>query len=94
MKKTHDYDNTFQMLKTRHKRFMIAIINDCFGKNYQKALTDLAYFRDMMIELHQHKELTEDKILDLNDCIKVIVSHITDGNSIEEEVPVLWAVNQ
>ncbi len=34
MKKTRDYDNTFQTIKTKHKRLLIGIINDCFQKDY------------------------------------------------------------
>ena len=34
MKRTRDYDSTFQTLKNRHKRLLIAVINDCFHKNY------------------------------------------------------------
>lgn len=33
-KKTHDYDNVFKTLKTKHKRLFISVINDTFGKNY------------------------------------------------------------
>ena len=34
MKKTRDYDNIFQTIKKKHKRLLIAIINNCFQKNY------------------------------------------------------------
>lgn len=34
MKKTHDYDNTFKTMKQDHKRLFIAVINECFHKNY------------------------------------------------------------
>jgi len=34
MKKTRDYDNTFQTIKKKHKRLLIAVINDCFQKHY------------------------------------------------------------
>ena len=33
-KKTHDYDNVFKTMKTKHKRLFISVINDTFGKNY------------------------------------------------------------
>lgn len=33
-KKTHDYDNVFKTMKSRHKRLFISVINDIFGKNY------------------------------------------------------------
>ena len=34
MKQSHDYDATFQSLKSRHQRLFIAVINECFGKHY------------------------------------------------------------
>lgn len=33
-KKTHDYDNVFKMMKSKHKRLFISVINDIFGKDY------------------------------------------------------------
>ena len=54
-------------------------------KNYQKALEDLAFFRDKMIELHQNRELTGDELTDLGDFVNTIVVHITDGNNLEKE---------
>lgn len=33
-KKTHDYDNVFKTMKSKHKRLFIAVINDIFGKDY------------------------------------------------------------
>jgi hypothetical protein len=33
-KKTHDYDNVFKTMKSRHKRLFISVINETFGKNY------------------------------------------------------------
>ena len=33
-KKTHDYDNVFKTMKSKHKRLFISVINDTFGKNY------------------------------------------------------------
>ena len=54
-------------------------------KNYQKALEDLAYFRDKMVELHQSKELTGDELTDLGKFVNTIVIHITDGNEAEKE---------
>ena len=54
-------------------------------KNYQKALKDLAYFRDKMVELHQNRELSGDELTDLGSFVNTIVTHITDGNTIEKE---------
>ena len=51
-----------------------------------KALEDLAYFRDKMVELHQNKELSGDELTDLGSFVNTIVTHITDGNTIEKEV--------
>ena len=34
MKKTHDYDDAFKTLKTKHKRLFISVINEAFGKDY------------------------------------------------------------
>ena len=33
-KKTHDYDNVFKTMKSKHKRLFISVINDTFGKDY------------------------------------------------------------
>lgn len=33
-KKTHDYDNVFKTMKSKHKRLFISVINDAFGKEY------------------------------------------------------------
>lgn len=33
-KKTHDYDNVFKTMKSKHKRLFISVINDIFGKTY------------------------------------------------------------
>ncbi len=33
-KKTHDYDNVFKTMKSKHKRLFISVINDVFGKDY------------------------------------------------------------
>lgn len=33
-KKTHDYDNVFKTMKSKHKRLFVSVVNDIFGKNY------------------------------------------------------------
>ena len=33
-KKTHDYDNVFKTMKSKHKRLFISVINDIFGRDY------------------------------------------------------------
>jgi len=33
-KKTPDYDNVFKTMKSKHKRLLISVINDVFGKEY------------------------------------------------------------
>ena len=55
-------------------------------KDYEKAIKDLEYFRDKMIELRKEEELNDYEIDDLRDCVNQIVMHITDGNEIEKEV--------
>ena len=35
-KKTPDYDNVFKMMKMKHKRLFVSVINDVFGKNYPR----------------------------------------------------------
>ncbi len=55
-------------------------------KNYQKALEDLAYFRDKMVELHEKEQLSGEEFTNLGTFVNTIVTHITDGNDIEKEV--------
>ena len=55
-------------------------------KNYQKAVEDLVFFRDKMIELHQRNELTGEELTNLKLFVNTIVEHITDGNKIEKEM--------
>ncbi|MBO4337588.1 MAG: hypothetical protein J5842_05915 [Lachnospiraceae bacterium] len=55
-------------------------------KNYQKAIEDLEYFREQMIKSRITKELTQEEINDICSSTNIIVTHITDGNSIESEV--------
>ncbi len=33
-KKTHDYDNVFKTMKSKHKRLFVSVINDVFGRDY------------------------------------------------------------
>ena len=78
-----------------HSFFVLFLLHNCkiaryehelsTEKNYQKALKDLAYFRDKMVELHQNRELTGDELTDLGDFVNTIVIHITDGNELEKE---------
>ena len=56
------------------------------GKDYEKAIKDLEYFREKMLQLRQRNQLNDVEIDDLRDCVNQIVLHITDGNEIEEEV--------
>ena len=55
-------------------------------KDYEKALKDLAYFRDMMVKLLTNNELSPAEYTDLHGASVRIASHITDGNDIEKEV--------
>ena len=56
------------------------------GKDYEKAIKDLEYFREKMLQLRQRNQLNDIEVDDLRDCVNQIVLHITDGNEIEEEV--------
>ena len=56
------------------------------GKEYEKAIKDLAYFREQMLQLRQRNQLNDVEVDDLRDCVNQIVLHITDGNAIEKEV--------
>ncbi len=38
-----------------------------------------------MVELHQNRELSGDELTDLGSFVNTIVTHITDGNTIEKE---------
>ena len=33
-KRTHDYDNVFKTMKSKHRRLFISVINDIFGRDY------------------------------------------------------------
>ena len=55
-------------------------------KNYQKAIEDLEYFRQQMIKSREAEDLTQEEINDICSSTNIIVTHITDGNSIESEV--------
>ena len=56
------------------------------GKDYEKAIKDLEYFREKMLQLRQRNQLNDIEVDDLRDCVNQIVLHITDGNKIEKEV--------
>ncbi|MBR4760081.1 MAG: hypothetical protein IK078_08065 [Lachnospiraceae bacterium] len=49
-------------------------------------MEDLVYFRDKMLELHQNNELSSKELTNLKLFVNTIVTHITDGNSIEKEM--------
>ena len=51
-----------------------------------EVLADLEYFRDEMIRLHGNNELSDEELTDLTGFIKNIITHITDGNKIEERM--------
>nr|MCR4991108.1 hypothetical protein [Lachnospiraceae bacterium] len=56
------------------------------AKDYEKAISDLEYFRDQMIQLRKEKQLTDAENIDILNCSNVVITHITDGNDIEQEV--------
>ena len=39
-----------------------------------------------MLKWKMKKEISDDELADLQDCMKIVVRHITDGNSIENKV--------
>lgn len=49
-------------------------------------ITDLIYFRDAMLRLHQKNELADDELVDLMGFVNTIIVHITDGNENEERL--------
>ena len=51
-----------------------------------KALADLEYFRNELIKLHDNKELSTNELSDIAGFIKNIITHITDGNEVEERL--------
>ena len=53
------------------------------GKDYEKALNDLAFLSMMMIKLLRENELSASEYEDLRDACIRIISHITDGNRVE-----------
>ena len=55
-------------------------------KDYQKAIKDLEFFKEKMIQLRQQNELTGSEFTDLGKFVNIIVENITDGNAIEKEV--------
>ena len=55
-------------------------------ENYEKAIEDLEFFKEKMLQLRKDRELNDAEIDDIRDCVNKIVMHITDGNEIETEV--------
>ena len=51
-----------------------------------QAVDDLIYLRDEMIRLHQENELSDYEITDLMGFVNTIITHITNGNKIEERL--------
>lgn len=51
-----------------------------------RAITDLTYFRDALIRLHQEKELSDGEMIDLMGLVNTIITHITNGNKNEERL--------
>jgi hypothetical protein len=52
----------------------------------ENAVSDLEYFRSEMIRLRNEHELTDDETVDLMDFVNTIVTHITNGNKVEERL--------
>lgn len=56
------------------------------GKDLEAAVDDLVYFRDEIIRLHSENELSDLEMTDLIGFIKTIITHITNGNKMEERL--------
>ena len=56
------------------------------GSNIEKAVEELAYFRDELIRLNQEKELSDGELVDLKGFVNTIITHITNGNKNEERL--------
>ncbi len=56
------------------------------GCNIDHAVSDLVFFRDEMIRLHQENELTDSELIDLMGFVNTIITHITNGNQHEERL--------
>ena len=54
--------------------------------NYRKAIEDLEFFRDHLMKLRRDRKLNDSEIFDIRTCVNQIVTHITDGNTIEKEI--------
>jgi hypothetical protein len=54
--------------------------------NIENAVSDLEYFRSEMIRLHDEHELTDDELVDLMKFVNTIITHITNGNKVEERL--------
>ncbi len=52
----------------------------------EKAVEELAYFRDEMVRLHREGELSDDELIDLKRFVNTIITHITNGNKNEERL--------
>ncbi len=55
-------------------------------KGCSQAMEDLAYFREEMIGLYESGELSARELLDLMGFVNTIITHITDGNKVEERL--------
>ena len=55
-------------------------------KDIDAAVKDLEYFRDEMYKLHEQGELGDIEIVDLMGFVNTIITHITDGNGVEERL--------
>ena len=55
-------------------------------KNCEKAIEDLEFLYEGMLQWKENNEITDDELSDLSDCVRIVAKHITDGNDIEGEV--------
>ncbi len=54
--------------------------------NIDAAVDDLTYFRNEIIRLHKESELSDLEMTDLIGFVKTIITHITNGNKMEERL--------
>ena len=53
---------------------------------FEAAIADLEYLRDELIRAHDEQELTDLEFLDLTKFVNTIITHITNGNEMEERL--------
>ncbi len=65
---------------TRYERRLIR------GRDVEQVKDDLGYLNDGLQRMYENKEISLMEYLELRYCTNTIVTHITNGNSVEKEV--------